>query len=145
LPTSAAAIAGSCLLDTGPLVAYLSSSDDEHARCDAVFATLRGGELFATEAVLTEAMHFLRRCAGGHAACLDFFTSGGAVLVPMTTSRLERAAALVARYADVPMDFADATLVALADELGVGRVLTLDRRGFSAYRWRRSRRFTLLP
>jgi predicted nucleic acid-binding protein len=48
-------------------------------------------------------------------------------------------------YANVPMDFADATLVALAEEFGVGHIFTLDGRGFSTYRWRRTRRFTLAP
>lgn len=43
------------------------------------------------------------------------------------------------------MDFADATLVALADELNLGTVFTLDRRGFAAYRWRRSRKSTIVP
>jgi uncharacterized protein len=52
---------------------------------------------------------------------------------------------LMERYADVPMDLADALLVALAEELGVGSVFTLDRRSFSTYRWRRSRRFTIGP
>jgi predicted nucleic acid-binding protein len=43
------------------------------------------------------------------------------------------------------MDFADATLVALAEEFGIGNVLTLDRRGFVPYRWRRTKRFTIAP
>ena len=43
------------------------------------------------------------------------------------------------------MDFADATLVALAEEFGIGHVFTLDRRGFSAYRWKRTKHFTLSP
>jgi hypothetical protein len=42
------------------------------------------------------------------------------------------------------MDFADATLVLLADELGAGDILTLDQRGFRTYRFRGSRRFNLV-
>jgi hypothetical protein len=49
------------------------------------------------------------------------------------------------KYADLPMDFADATLVLLADELGTGDILTLDQRGFRTYRFRGSRRFNLVP
>ena len=48
------------------------------------------------------------------------------------------------RYADVPMDYADATLVACADELNCGEILTLDIRGFRTYCYRRSKRFDLL-
>jgi hypothetical protein len=50
-----------------------------------------------------------------------------------------------AGYHDIPMDFADATLVALADELGLSSVFTLDRRAFATYRWRKTRRFKILP
>jgi uncharacterized protein len=48
------------------------------------------------------------------------------------------------RYANVPMDFADATLVLLAETLGAHDVLTLDRRGFATYRTRRGRALRLV-
>ena len=49
------------------------------------------------------------------------------------------------KYRDVPMDFVDAELVAVAEERGVRDVLTLDRRGFSAYRARGRERFRMWP
>jgi predicted nucleic acid-binding protein len=101
--------------------------------------------LLSTEAVLTEALHLLRRRPEGPPACLEFFRRGGALLVPITVERLGRCQELMARYADTPMDYADATLVAMAEEFGIGRVLTLDRRGFGAYRWRQRKPFTLAP
>jgi hypothetical protein len=54
------------------------------------------------------------------------------------------AAGLMERYADTPMDFADATLVLLAEALGVFDVLALDRRGFSTYRTAGGRPFRLV-
>ena len=45
------------------------------------------------------------------------------------------------KYADTPMDFADATLVLLAEALGQNEILTLDRRGFTVFRTRRGRQF----
>jgi hypothetical protein len=48
------------------------------------------------------------------------------------------------KYSDTPMDFADATLVGLAQELEIDRVLTLDERGFRAYRHGRNRHFRLV-
>jgi predicted nucleic acid-binding protein len=57
---------------------------------------------------------------------------------------LRAAAALMHRYADTPMDFADATLVVLAGDLGVHRVLTLDERGFRTYRHGRNQPFRLI-
>jgi uncharacterized protein len=61
-----------------------------------------------------------------------------------TSPALSTAARLMAKYADTPMDFADATLVWLAEQRGIDRVLTLDRRGFLTYRFGRSRRFKLV-
>ena len=49
------------------------------------------------------------------------------------------------KYQDVPMDYADATLVALGEELQTEWVFTLDRRGFSSYRLHRRKPFHLLP
>jgi len=51
----------------------------------------------------------------------------------------------MARYSDTPMDFADATLVQLADAVGVIDILTLDRRGFSTYRTAKGKAFRLVP
>jgi hypothetical protein len=57
---------------------------------------------------------------------------------------LRAAVALMKQYRDTPMDFADATLVLLAEELGLLDILTLDRRGFSTYRIGRGRAFRLV-
>jgi hypothetical protein len=143
LPTSVTA-AANWLLDTGPLVALLSRDDAAHERCAAALEAVRG-QLLTSEAVLTEAMHLLGRRSDGARACVEFFIRPGALLVPMTTERLRRCRDLMARYVDTPMDFADSSLVVLAEEFSVGRVLTLDHRGFATYRWRRTRRFSIAP
>jgi uncharacterized protein len=57
---------------------------------------------------------------------------------------LAAAARLMTKYADIPMDFPDATLVWMAELSGTDKILTLDRRGFSSYRFGRNRRFKLL-
>ncbi len=54
-------------------------------------------------------------------------------------------AALEERYRNVPMDFADATLVVLGEELETEWVFTLDRRGFSTYRLGRRKAFQINP
>jgi hypothetical protein len=59
-------------------------------------------------------------------------------------TELREAAALMGRYADTPMDYADATLVLLGEGLGVKDILTLDRRGFSVYRMTRRTSFRLV-
>lgn len=132
------------LLDTGVLVALISDRDDAHERCVAAFRAVTG-EFITSEAVLTEAMHLSKRVHEGTTRCAEFILRGGSILVPMNDRRLRRCQELMADYADVPMDFADATLVALAEETGIGIVFTLDRRDFAIYRWRGRREFRIQP
>lgn len=58
-------------------------------------------------------------------------------------ARIDAAVGLMARYHDIPMDFADATLVLLAERLGTSSILTLDERGFRTFRFAAKRQFQL--
>ncbi|MEH1976771.1 MAG: PIN domain-containing protein [Nostoc sp.] len=51
---------------------------------------------------------------------------------------------LMEKYADLPMDMADASLVVHAEHLGHGRILTVDQRDFNTYRWNNSNPFNNL-
>jgi hypothetical protein len=73
------------------------------------------------------------------------FLAGAALLVPSTSASLRRCRDLVEEYSDLPMDFADATLVALAEEPGTNLVLTTDRRDFGIYRIAGRKRFRIAP
>ncbi len=81
----------------------------------------------------------------GSAACLDFIIAGGAWIVPSSRASLLRCKDVMNRYADLPADYADATLVSLADDLDIHVVLTLDRRDFSVYRGARGEVFDIRP
>jgi predicted nucleic acid-binding protein len=127
------------LLDTGPIVALLDQSEAQHVRCVKRFATLEA-PLVTCEAVLAEACFLLRRLPGASAAVLEN-VKRGLILVPYrVTGREPQLSRLIKKYQDVPMDFADACLVDMADELGVGQIFTLER-DFHVYRWGRNRAF----
>lgn len=137
-------MAGELLLDTGALVSLLDRSQTHHRRYTELFSSWRGAVL-STEAVLTEATHLLGRTPRGRELCLEFFLAGGATLVPASLSSLRRCRILMEKYADQPMDYADATLVMLAEELGTDLIFTTDRRDFEVYRIGRDRPFRILP
>lgn len=137
-------MAGELLLDTGALVSLLDRSQTHHLTCRTAFADW-AGPLVSTEAVLIEATHLLGGVHGGRAACVDFFLSGGALLVPSSMTSLQRVWKLLDKYADLPMDFADATLVALAEELDCTSVFTTDRTDFSVYRLKGRKPFRIVP
>ena len=134
----------SALLDTGFLVALLDRSERNHERCVEELKAY-SGELLTTEPVLTESLYLLGPSTKAQKACIEFLLRGGAVLVPQSAASLSRAAALMEKYQDVPMDFADATLVVLAEETGADEVFTLDRKGFAAYRIQGRKGFTVRP
>ena len=135
---------GDLLLDTGALVSMLDRAQRHHVACTRFFESWAGSVL-SSEAVLTEATHLLGEMPGGRRACLDFFLAGGAVLAPATPASLRRARELIEQYASLPMDYADATLVVLAEEFETDLVFTIDRRDFSAYRIRGRRPFRIVP
>lgn len=127
------------LVDTGPLVAYLDASDQAH---DEVVQRWDGfsGHLATTSAVITEAMHFVSASAEGATNLAELVTASSMEVFDLTQApELREAAALMKRYADTPMDFADATLVLLAEAIHVYDILTLDRRGFAVFRTRQNR------
>lgn len=126
-------MAAELLLDTGAIVSLLDRAQRRHREFVEFFGAWTG-QAVTTEAVLTESTHLLGRVHGGATACLDFILAGGALLIPSTPSSLRRARDLMQRYADCPMDFADATLVVLAEDLKTDHVLTTDQRGFNVYR-----------
>jgi len=132
------------LIDTGPFIAYISRTDPMHrpvaARVDG-FA----GQLATTPAVITEVMYFLSGVPSGPVAFAELLLASGTRIAESTQPRhVVAAAELMSKYADTPMDFADATLVLLAEELGVMDILTLDRRGFSTYRSAKGKAFRLV-
>ena len=132
------------LLDTGPFVALLDRSEISHRRCIDFFTEFKG-RLFTTEPVLTETLYLLNATVKAQKSCLEFILQGGASLVPQSMESLSRAVTLMEKYKDIPMDFADATLVVLAEEMQIDEIFTLDLRGFGAYRIGSGKAFKIWP
>jgi predicted nucleic acid-binding protein len=133
------------LLDTGPLVALLDRSETDHDRVQSFMARLGGSRLVTTGAVITEAFYFLSDVRDGLVSLASFLdASGTEVREAFNAEALAAAVQLMSKYSDVPMDFPDATLVWIAESSGSDRILTLDRRGFSSFRFENNRRFRLL-
>ncbi len=134
------------LVDTGALLALEDSSDRWHETIRRLFETIRE-PLLVTAPVLTEACHLLTREFGASAArelVLDV-QEGKFEFVPLVREDLGRAYRIMARYSDARLDFADATLTAVAERLKITRIATTDRRDFSLVRPAHCDKFELLP
>ena len=132
------------LVDTGALLALLDRSDRWHRVCVNVFKQLRL-PLITSEAVLTELFHLVGDNRRETKAAWGLVRSGAVVLASIADSELPDLHALMVRYADCPMDFADATLVHLAKREGLTTIFTVDYSDFNTYRIEGRRRFRVLP
>ncbi len=132
------------LLDAGPIVATLDRADQWHEQCVTSWETVLS-RCVTTEAVVTEACYLVQRGGAAGALPLEFLLAAQIPIVGLETGLHRHAARLMNRYSNVPMDYADATLVAVAEALALGTVMTTDRRGFSTYRRSQGRGFELLP
>lgn len=130
------------LADTGYWIALLDRDDRHHARAVEVSRDLRE-ELVVTWPVLTEIVYFLgaRYGAGAVQRFLELGERGGYRIHTQDQSDLPRLRELTKKYADLPMDLADASLVLLAEQSGEGRILSTDRRDFRAYRFKNHKPF----
>lgn len=124
----------SLLLDTGPTVAFLDATDPEHQWVTRELSAF-SGQLHTTTAVVTEVMHFVAPRRGGSALFGEFLRSTKTVVHGCASPRqISQTVALMEQYRDSQMDYADATLLLLAEQISVFEILTLDRRGFSLFR-----------
>jgi uncharacterized protein len=131
--------------DTGFVLAVVNEGDRHHSACLPLYKTLR--TIYLPQSALTEAMYLLIRDAG-YRRTIQFLNGLGTTkykLVEIEIADLKRVAELFAIYADVKLDFVDATVAAVAERMKIMTVLTVDRRDFSIIRPRHAEYFELLP
>ena len=112
------------LADTGFFYALLDRDDAWHARCREAAVALEEG-LITTWPVLTEAVHLIGRWLSMEpaVALMEEVAAGDILVWDLTPEYRAKIPGLMRRYAELPMDLADASLVLLAESLGHGRIL----------------------
>lgn len=137
------------ICDTGPIFAAADRKDADHHACVELFTGLRlaGRRLLLPQTVMAEVGYMLEAKVGTFAevAFLESVADGSFELVDLTRSDAVRIAELVARYDDLPLGTTDASVIALAERLGVAEIATLDHRHFRVVRPDHVDAFTLLP
>jgi len=131
------------LIDTGAILALLDRDDRWHGPCVEALSHLRF-PLATSAAVLAELFHLLDTPRELTAAW-GFLGSGAVTVLPIGDADLPDLQALMQRYQDRPMDFADATLVHLARREGLVTIFTVDHNDFETYRIEGKRRFRIVP
>lgn len=134
------------LCDAGPLFALVDARQAElHQRCKAVLPQL-SAPLVTTWPSFTEAMYLAHRSGGWPMQNFLWGYVREAVLVfhELASQETARMAALMEQYRDTPMDLADASLIAIAERLGLTQIFTIDRH-FHVYRLAGARSFVVVP
>lgn len=123
------------VVDSGPLLALFDRDDAHHARVASFLKANPRLRLSTTWPVLTETCALLASRVGKQAEAdfLDWIDRGGLSLADQGVAAFSRIRALVAKYRDLPFDFADASVAVLAETGGLTQVLTLDG-DFEIYR-----------
>lgn len=131
------------ILDTGPWVGLIDRSESMHESCVQWFKDYTG-KLYSTEAVLTEVLYLLNFSVKAQTAAIDFVLKSVIELIPASEESLKKARILIMKYSNLPMDYADATIVCLAIDTGIQNVITFDKKDFSIYRIKKQR-FVIMP
>jgi len=120
------------IIDAGPFIALFDRSDKYHLK---VRSFLEGfhGQLVTSWAVITEVTHMLDFHVHAQTDFLTWIQEGGVTIFDLGTGQGGRIIQLMEKYADLPMDLADATLVVIAEVMNIEKVISIDR-DFSLYK-----------
>jgi predicted nucleic acid-binding protein len=130
------------LVDSSFFVALYNKREAAHLRCVEAYDGL-DSQLVTCEACITEVFHILDHASAPVDAIFTSVEEGSLEVAFQLDLHVRSVGELMRRYRDTPADFADACLIAMANQLGTGDILTLDG-DFKHYRWRRNRAFNLL-
>jgi uncharacterized protein len=134
----------SALVDSSAILALLNRRDYWHNACIAAFEAV-GAPLLCSEAVVTEVFHLLGKVPGGREGFWVLLRSRAIRVARIEEAEYPKLEKLMLKYADRWMDFADATLVHLAEREELDLILTLDVKDFSTYRIRGRKPFRVMP
>lgn len=132
------------LIDTGPIVAVFDKNDNHHNICLDLFEKIKA-PLITTPAVLTEVFYLLSFSWHTQSALWKFIIQDNLSIYNLDKNLLKICHELMNKYHDLPMDFADASLIAVAEVENISTIFTLDHKDFKVSRTKSGRQFKLLP
>jgi len=130
------------LIDSGPLIA-LFNKNDKYFNLVSDFLKKYNGILFTTWPVVTEVSHLLSFNINAQLDFIKWIKRGGLIIENIIDDDIDRIIYLSEKYSDLPMDLADASLVTLAERLGLNKIITIDK-DFTIYRHKKGSFINLL-
>ncbi|MCZ7589756.1 MAG: PIN domain-containing protein [Gaiella sp.] len=133
------------IADTGVLYASMDADDPSHPACVALLSAVPDPIRIPAPVVVELDWLGHSRSTRALDVTLEAIEAGSLDVVALTDEDYPRIRQLCLRYADLPLGFVDASVVAVCERLGETTVATLDRRHFSVVRPRHTGSFTLVP
>ena len=133
------------LVDTNALLAAADTSTSDHSRCAAVLDECEDLAVTAPVAIETAWMIESRLGPTAEAAFVGSIAAGELAVVDLTVQDWARCAELIAGYHDLGLGLVDASIIAVAERLGVTTVATLNRRDFTVVRPAHCAALNLVP
>jgi predicted nucleic acid-binding protein len=130
------------LIDSGPLIALFDATDKYH-KVSVDFIKHNTARLITSLASITETLHLLGFSRQAQAVFLSWINAVAVEIETIANEDLFDIKNMMLKYSDLPMDFADACLVYLADKLNIDCIATIDR-DFDIYRQKNKQPFTTL-
>ena len=123
---------GRILIDAGPIIALFNIRDEHHKN---ILDFLHKNEYsyISTLSVYTEVSHILKRNINAQQDFYKWVMLKGVIISDINQNDMPRIVGLTEKYADLPMDLADATLVITAEKTGIREIISLDK-DFDIYR-----------
>ena len=120
------------LIDAGPIIALFDKDDNFHKK---VVSFIKGKhfKFIRTIAVITEVSHMLDFSTEAQIAFLEWIMKEGVIIEEVHQNDIARILELTKKYRDLPMDFADASLVITSEKTGIRKVISIDS-DFDIYR-----------
>ncbi|SDC82055.1 MULTISPECIES: type II toxin-antitoxin system VapC family toxin [unclassified Candidatus Frackibacter] len=114
-----------CLIDAGPLIALFDKDDKYHQPIREFLRTYEG-RLYTSWPVITEVLHMLDFNVQVQIDFLKWIERDALSVIQIAKENISRIIQLSNKYSDVPMDFADATLIILSELEGIKEIISID-------------------
>lgn len=114
-----------CLIDAGPLIA-LFDKDDKYHNPIREFLKNYNGRLYTTWPVITEVLHMLDFSANTQIDFLEWIKRGALEVKQINMDDIPRIISLSRKYSDIPMDFADASLIVISELENIKEIISID-------------------